>query len=151
MLLFVVQIATFTLEMYRFLDVFNTEVLSSIFGSVLTKVGLYNFLFILIWPIPLACGIQKTLQSKLLWSPKRFMSWKIWVWRGEYRLLRFQNAGAKSFRCKSKPSGALCSLDTLSEHVFVYYSFLSWRLYMEAVEIKNVFLWRWLVYFGTQK
>jgi len=48
MLLFVVQIATFTLEMYRFLDVFNTEVLSSIFGSVLTKVGLYNFLFILI-------------------------------------------------------------------------------------------------------
>lgn len=35
--LLVVLIATFTLELYLFLDVFNSEVISSIFGSVLTK------------------------------------------------------------------------------------------------------------------
>ena len=66
MLLFVVQIATFTLELYLFLDVFNSEVVSAIFGSVLTKFGLYDFLLILIKPIPLAYGMQKVLQSKLL-------------------------------------------------------------------------------------
>lgn len=66
MLLFVVQIATFTLELYLFLDVFNSEAVSSNFGSLLTKFGLYNFLLILIKPIPLAYGMQETLQSRLL-------------------------------------------------------------------------------------
>lgn len=66
MLLFVEQIATFTLELYLFLAVFDSKVVSSIFGSMITKSGCCNFLLILIKSlIPLAYGLQKTLLSEL--------------------------------------------------------------------------------------
>lgn len=67
MLLFMVQITTFTLELFLFLAVFDSEVVSSIFESMITKFGCCNFLLILIKPPnPLAYGMQKTLLSKLL-------------------------------------------------------------------------------------